>query len=42
MTLDLEQKSSEALISCGFQHVFDAHGVETMGMFWRQKAVSVY
>jgi hypothetical protein len=42
MTLDLEQKSSEALISCGFQDIFDAHIGEAMGMLRRQKTVSVY
>jgi hypothetical protein len=42
MTLDLEQKSSEALISCGFHDVFDVRVGEAMGMFWRQKMVSVY
>jgi hypothetical protein len=42
MPLDLEHKSSEALIACGFQDVFDARVGETMGMFWRQKAVFVY
>jgi hypothetical protein len=42
MTLDLEQKLSEALMPCGFRDVFDAHVGEAVGMFWRQKAVSVY
>jgi hypothetical protein len=42
MTLDLEQKSPEALISCGFRDIFDVRVGETLGMFWRQKAVSLY
>ena len=42
MTLDLEQKSSEALIACGLQHVFDARVGAAMGMFWGQKAVYIY
>jgi hypothetical protein len=42
MTLDLEQKLSEALISCGFQDVFDARVGEAVGMLRRQKTVAVY
>jgi hypothetical protein len=42
MTLDLEQKSSEAPMSCRFQDVFEALVGEAMGMLRRQKAVSIY
>lgn len=42
MTLNLEQKSLEPLIACGFRDVFDVRVGEAMGMFWRQEAVSRY